>query len=67
MIQIFCQAERKSLHFILQRPFHVLQRPFHEKLMTCEKNVCPSNVAKEGQWDDFFNHSNVTFLTEEQR
>ena len=38
---------------------------FHEKCYT-KKNVCLSNIAKEGQWD-FFNHSNIVVLTEEQR
>ena len=35
--------------------------------MACEKIVCLSNIVKEGQLDDFFNHSNVTVLTEKQK
>ena len=35
--------------------------------MTRGKNVCLSNIAKEGQKDNFFNYLNVFILTEEQR
>ena len=31
------------------------------------RNFYLSNITNEGQWDDFFNHSNVVISTEEQR
>ena len=30
------------------------------------KIVSLANIAKEGQWDDFFNHSTVVVFKEEQ-
>ena len=61
---MFCRKEIKYLHLALPC---VLLRRIHETRMTCEKIVFLSNIAKEEQWNNFFNHSNVAVLTVEER
>ena len=48
----------KENHFTLF--YNVFCKGDSMRHMAYKKNVCLSNIAKEGQWDDFFNHSSTT-------